>query len=173
MLRRREACLPRHSFAHLARRRQAGQHLGEYAFVLGVVALAAIAVQFIARRAIQRGVQSASDVVMGRHVRPGGVCPNGNGCLDTNGDGACDCDDANRDCICDASTSDLTATSTETGLGGGRRQTVVVESVAGQGENVHVSDRPLGLDNTAIPRPPPGTAIPRPPGGIGRRPNDN
>ena len=146
----------------LRRRREAGQHLSEYAMVMGVVAMAAIGVQVLARRAIHRGLQSASNAVLVPYVRPG--------CLDTDGDGVCNCDDSNRDGACDAATSDSTQTATETGLGGGQRRLALTESVTGQAEGVNVRLKQVQLDNIAVPRLP-GRAIPRPePPPRGRRP---
>lgn len=126
--------------------------------MLGVVALAAISVQFIARRAVNTGLRASSYAVFCGDaafpcVRPG--CS-----VDKNGDGVCDCDDSNRDGECDASTSDSTQTSTETGLGGGQRQTVLAESGAGQAEGEHVRLREMDPGRMAVPRPPPGPREP-------------
>ena len=144
--------------------REAGQHLAEFALVIGVVAVAAMSMQFMARRAIQRGLQAASDTVLGPPLVRLGEAGVPTGCVDTDGDGLCNCDDSDRDGACDNVTSDSTLIADEIGLGGGQRQTVLAESVAGQAEGVFVQLRGMGTQGTAIPRPPPGPSGPPDPG---------
>ena len=46
-----------------------GQQLTEFALVIGIVALAAISMQYLVRRSMQRGIQAVSDDVLGPPVQ--------------------------------------------------------------------------------------------------------
>jgi hypothetical protein len=49
---------------------QRGQHTLEFAILIGLVALAAVTMQFVARRGVQTGVQMVSDTVLGPPPAP-------------------------------------------------------------------------------------------------------
>ena len=57
----RRVCLPRQGIRKGCWRRQAGQHMGEYAILMGLVAAATIGMQVYARTAISTGVKAVSD----------------------------------------------------------------------------------------------------------------
>ncbi len=62
-------------------RTRSGQHTAEFAMLIGLTALAAVGMQTIVRKALSRGVQTASDVVLGvmPHVitaQPDAIDPN-------------------------------------------------------------------------------------------------
>jgi len=116
------------------RRGQAGQHLSEFALVLGLAATVAVSMQYLVRRSIATGARNASDAILELPVARGG-------CPDTDGDGLCDCEDANRDNDCDGFASNATQKATETGTGYGARTTAVAESADGQAESEHIFER--------------------------------
>lgn len=47
-----------------------GQHLFEYALLIGMVTIAALAMQLFARRGVQTGLQMVSDAVLGEPPAP-------------------------------------------------------------------------------------------------------
>ncbi|OGX38331.1 MAG: hypothetical protein A3C53_02615 [Omnitrophica WOR_2 bacterium RIFCSPHIGHO2_02_FULL_68_15] len=53
-----------------------GQHSTEFAILIGLVTMAAVTMQFVARRGLQAGVKMVSDVVLGEPPAPKPPDPN-------------------------------------------------------------------------------------------------
>lgn len=95
----------------------AGQQMGEFAILVSAVALAAVSVSFLAQRAIARGVQTASDVVLDQlQTKPLGE---------------------------DAFQADSTSGVEEAGDGQGLRRTKSSNVVTGWSEGRNVTLRPI------------------------------
>ncbi len=101
-----------------------GQHMAEFAMLLGLVALTAMAMQPLTRRALHTGLGATSDRVFGEPA----------------------CEDDNKNNICDAEEGralqiQLQREMTESGTEGFRRRTRVEEDVTGSAKNKDVQFR--------------------------------